>query len=446
MKWVPHQYQERALKFVLENPAAGLLLDPGLGKSSVMLAALKVLKMQALVIAPLRVIYDVWPAEATKWHEFGGFHMEVLHGKHKESRAKEDADIFLINPEGLPWLFEQAWYRKRGIPEVLVVDESTRFKHHRTQRFKLLKNHLHRFDRRYILTGTPAPNGLLDLYGQIYILDLGATLGRSLTQYRNKWFYQTGFGGFTWMPRPGAEEEIYDALRPYVMRLAAEDYLEMPDLITTDIVTKLPGKALKIYNQLVNDLVVKLQEGVLTASNSGVLTMKLRQVSNGIAYVDGDKESQIHTAKADALEELIDELQGNPLLVAYTFTSEARYLADRFDAPVLGGGTSAAAASRLVSQWNDGSLPVLLVHPASAGHGLNLQEGGRHIAWFGGTWDLEHYDQTIRRLWRQGQEKPVHVYHLIASEIDRKIFAVLRGKTRRQNAMFEALKEELHRA
>lgn len=440
MKWEPQLHQRKALKFVLERPAAGLLLDPGLGKTSTMLAALKLLEMRALVIAPLRVCYEVWPREIEKWDNFHELRCVLLHGRKKELALHEDADLYCINPEGLPWLVPQ-WPRLLDAPTVLIVDESTKFKHSQTQRFRLLKQILPYFDRRYILTGTPVPNGLLDLFGQIYILDLGQALGRFITAYRNRFFYQTGFGGYEWRIRPGADEEIFSLVKPIALRLDAQDYLEMPPVVTADVEAAMSQNDRRRYFALETQFFLELGDNEVTAVNSGALSIKLRQFAGGFIYGEGKTTHALHETKLDMLQELLEEISGQPTLVAYQFQHEGEAIGEKLDAPRIGGGVPPRQTRKLIEQWNAGALPVLLVHPAAAGHGLNLQAGGRHLIWYSLPWDQEHYDQLLRRLWRQGQTKPVHQYHLLIKDtIDEIVLKALKHKTKVQDAFLSSLK------
>jgi SNF2 family DNA or RNA helicase len=467
--WTPHPYQVNCVRFMLANPAAGLFLDPGLGKTSTSYAAFSILREKGivrrmLVIAPLRPAHLVWPVEAQKWADFADLKVVVLHGPKKNELLTSDADVFVINPEGLPWL-EERFRKWQNAPEMLVVDESTKFKHSRTQRFKLLKKMLSRFKRRYILTGTPAPNGLLDLFGQVYILDLGEALGAFISHYRNNFFVPTGYGGYTWVPRDGADEEIQEKLEPLVVRLSAEDYLDLPEKVTTVIGVDLPPKAAKEYARLKQDLVLRLKDGEVTAPNAGALTAKLRQAANGAVYadeIDGDAPLKagafrptvhLHDAKIDALRDLVDELSGQPVLIAYEFQHDVRriqealkglYGGDASAVPYMGGGVTTRRAREIEGAWNRGELPALPVHPASAAHGLNLQAGGHHLIWFGLTYNLEYHDQLIDRIYRQGQDETVFVYYLIAKRtMDATVLNVLRGKAHTQKALLDALKEDL---
>lgn len=446
--WKPHAYQKRAVKLMLQNSWLGLLLDPGLGKTSISLAAAKVLLERGeidrvLVIAPLRPCYQVWPKESKKWKDFSNLRLTILHGPKKERELESDAQVFLINPEGLAWLLKHKRFPARFSGQMLVIDESTKFKDAATQRFKLLKNGLHIFARRYILTGTPVPNGLLDLFGQIFILDLGRTLGKFVTHYRNKFFYPSGFGGYDWKPVPGAQEAIQEAIRPITLRLDAKDYLELPELIYNNIYVDLPEKAVDLYNEMEDELVAGLRNRDIVAVNAAVASGKCSQIANGGIYDEDGKYHFVHDTKTDAVDELLEELNGSPALIAYEYGHDLDRLRSRLGVttPYIGGGVSPKRAVEIEDQWNAGKLPVLLGQPASMAHGLNLQEAGNHVIWHSLTWNYEHYDQLIRRVYRQGNKhKKVFVHHIIAKgTIDEvKLFALNR-KHRTQQDLFDAL-------
>ena len=449
----PHAYQKKAIKFIIQHACAGLFLDPGLGKTSIMLAAFEVLRMKRLakrmlVVAPLRPAYAVWPAEATKWHEFTDLKVNVLHGPRKAEKLLEQADVDVINPEGLSWLFAQNLRRHGSDPwpwDILVIDESTRFKHADTMRFKKLKPYLPEFNRRYILTGSPAPNGLLDLFGQIYLLDLGSSLGRYITHYRNAHFNATGYGGFTWTLRPGAQEAIYEKLKPLVLRMSAEDYLDLPPLIENTVTVFLPEKARRIYNQMEEQLLAAVKDDLIVAANAAAASGKCRQIANGGIYHEGGKEAtDIHEAKLDAVEEIVEALQGKPALVAYEYVHDLDRLRARFgnDVPWIGGGVSPKRFREIEAAWNRGDLPLLFAQPQSVAHGLNLQGTEGTVIWHSLTWDLEQYEQFIRRVWRQGQKHKVIVHHIVAEKtVDEVIMKTLKKKDRTQQALLGALKD-----
>ena len=474
--WTPHAYQKKAVKFLLEHAAGALFLDPGLGKTSITLATIKMLKQKkvldkVLLIAPLRVCYSVWPKEVDKWSDFNGIKVVVLHGPNKDELLKVEADVYVINPEGLEWLLQ---VKKTKTPtgktkvdvdlrrwkalgfDTLVVDELSKFKHTNTNRFKAIKLVLNTFRRRWGLTGSPASNGLLDLFGQCFILDQGRTLGPYISHYRMKYFVPS-HDGFSWNIREGAEQEIYERLNPLALRMAADDYLDMPTLIENNIRVDLPEPVRVVYDQLEDDLIAKLSDKIVVASNAAAASMKCRQVANGGIYIDPEVESlvklpkskrewvNLHTEKVDALADLIEELQGSPILVAYDFEHDLDRLRERLgqDVPYIGGGVSAKRSAELEKAWNAGHLPVLLGHPQAMAHGLNLQEVGHHVAWHSMTWDYELYDQFIRRVLRQGNKsKKVFVHHIMArGTVDEVVLAAVKSKRKGQNALFDALKK-----
>lgn len=448
IQWYPHDYQKRAVELLVSQGSAGLLLDPGLGKTSIVLAAFKILKQEGyvhsmLVIAPLRVAHNVWPKEVEKWANFNDLKVEVLHGPDKNRRLKRDADIFVINPEGLQWLFNLPASDRRNW-DILCVDESTKFKDSQTKRFKLMRKHFELFDRRWILTGTPVPNGLHDLFGQIYILDLGNSLGRYVTHFRNKFFYTESWKPYEYIPHGWSFDEIINRIDPLVLRLSAKDYLDMPELIIPEPVNVyLPDEAWEKYRDLEDDFITQVEGGFVVAANAAVAGGKCRQICNGALYTNEQHDwTSIHDEKLDALSDILEELGGAPTLVMYEFNHDKERLLKRLGSatPVLGGGTTTRRADKNITDFNKGHIPVMLCHPASMAHGLNLQGVCHHIIWFGITWNFEHYDQSIARIYRQGQENPVFVYHIIAKDtLDEKVLAVLRAKDRTQQTLFEAL-------
>lgn len=485
MPWKPHGYQKKAMKFLLENACAALFLDPGLGKTSIVFGAVKVLKKKkildrTLIIAPLRVCHLVWPAEQQKWSDFRDLKVVVLHGAKKDevlqsilkpTAVYQSADVYLINPEGLDWLLDvkktrlpsgkvkievdAKRFKKFGF-DTLVIDELSKFKHTSSGRFKALKLVHHLFARRWGLTGSPAPNGLMDLFGQCLILDEGRTLGRFVTHYRAKYFLPD-MSGFGWVIREGAADEIYERVNPLALRMSADDYLELPELVPNNIRVDLPKNVRRIYDELESDMLARIEDKVITAGNAAAASTKCRQVANGGVYLDPDimkllKEPKskrqwvnLHTEKIDALDDLIEELAGSPLLVAYDFEHDMDRLRIKFgkDIPYIGGGVSTKRSKELEGQWNSGKLPVLFGHPQSIAHGLNLQEVGNHVCWHSLTWDYELYDQFIRRVLRQGNKhKKVFVHHIISRDtVDEAQLGSLKAKRKGQNALFDALKK-----
>ena len=471
--WKPHKFQKKAVKFLIEHGAAALFLDPGLGKTSITLGAIKILKQKklinyVLIIAPLRVCVSVWPKEVLKWKDFHGLTVKVLHGPDREDRLMEEADIYVINPEGLEWLFDitktktksgkikidvNVTYVKSLGFDVLVIDELSKFKHTNSGRFKAMKQVIHLFRYRWGLTGSPASNGLEGLFGQCYMLDEGNALGRYISHYRHNYFIPS-YSGFGWDIRPGAEEEIYEKIKPLALRIG-DDVLDMPTLIENKIEVELSDKVMEEYRKLEKDLIVRLEEGDVTAATAATASMKCRQMACGSIYLDDEVEALkklpskkrkwtlVHDMKLDALEDLIDELQGSPLLIAYEFQHELARIKKRFGdgVPHIGGGVSTEKALELETQWNNGELPYLFGHPQSIGHGLNLQERGHHVAWASLTWDYELYDQFIRRVQRQGNKhKRVYVHQIVATDtVDELLLVALKSKKKGQNALFDAL-------
>jgi len=454
---------------MVDQECLGLFLDPGLGKTAITLEAFRRLRdlcevFRMLVIAPLRPVYSVWPEEAARWDRFEGLKVQVLHGPTRtEESLRSGADIFVTNPSSLPWLVKQRW----KWPDMLVIDELTMFKHWNTTRYRELAKMKSVTKRRYGLTGTPAPNGLGDLFGQMYVIDNGESLGKTLQAFRsNFWFAQIpdGRGFLKWVQTERSLPLIQEALKDRVIRLRATDHLDLPQLITTDFPVKLTPTAIDIYEELRRELIVRLETGDVTAANAGALTSKCRQVANGVVYLteDGtilefDKHGRakrqarsyqvVHTCKLEALKELIDGFGGDPALVLYEFRSEIEQIQKILGGyvPFIGGGVTGEEGSELIGQWNKGELPVLLVHPRSAAHGLNLQRGGSKIVWFSLPWDLELYSQANARLWRQGQQATrVMVYHLLAQNtIDRTVARALGGKASLQEDLLAGLREDL---
>jgi SNF2 family DNA or RNA helicase len=460
MQYNPLQFQQKAISLVCQKSGSALLLDPGMGKTAITLAAACVLQHHGLiestlVIVPLRPMYLTWPAEVAKWDQFKHLKVSIIHGTPQQRVAamKVKADVYLINPENVAWLAAQA--APHGLtlgcfgtpPKLLVVDESTRFKNAQALRFKALKALLPAFPRRVILTGTPAPQGIEDLFAQFQIVDDGERLGRYITHFRKLFMFSTPLrigGGRTideWHVRPGAEKMVAGAIADVAMRLQAEDYLLMPDISYNTIRVELPAAARTAYKAMGDDLVATVGDQKLTAVTAAAAVMKLRQITNGWAYHETGS-THIHNAKIDALCELVEEQQGTPLLVAVAFVHEVEAiriaLADVLPKgtmiPYLGGGVSRAHADR-------GGYPVVLAHPTSVAHGLNLQSGGHAICWFGLTWNLEEHIQFNARVYRQGQDKPVVIHYLAAKDtVDEDIAKALSTKSDVQSAILNRLK------
>lgn len=472
LDWKPTGFRKRAVEWILEHPVCGLFLDPGLGKTSITLFAFRLLKAKGmvrrmLIVAPIRVAYNVWPSEVEKWNQFKDFNIVVLHGPDKcdEMLAREDIDIFVINPEGLEWLLGRKVGKvikpnterfKLLDAQMFVLDESSKFKNTQTKRFKLLKPFLPKFLRRVILTGSPAPRNYLDLFGQVYIMDLGKSLGQYITHYRNNYFNPSGFGGFNWVLRPGADKEIQAAVKPYVMRLEAEDHIDMPELVEIDILVDLPPTARDMYADMEDDLLFLLEGGeVLSAPTASAARGKCAQIAGGAVYQNpeglelrGDNDYiDIHTAKLEALAEFLDERQGQPTLVLYWYRHELlrirKYLGSKYgDLPSISE-VSMKAGKELENAWNRNEVSVLLANPASVGHGLNMQDGdAQHLFWFTLPDDYDIYDQTNRRLRRQGNKaRHVFSHRVIARDtVDVAKAVTLRKKGANQKDFLDAMK------
>lgn len=474
--WQPLDGQKKGIKFLLEHACAGLIADPGVGKTSISLAAFKILKKKklvtkVLVIAPRRPCYEVWPAEIFKWLDFNGITYTILHGPDKDERLKLDTDLHIINFEGLEWLFQVVKTRtpkgktrvtmdlarfKRLGYDMVIVDELSKFKHPGSVRFKAMKLVIKTFARRWGLTGSPAANGLMGLFGQCYALDEGRTLGQYITHYRSKYFDQS-YNGYGYELKDGAEKQIFDRVKPLMIRLEATG---LPPVVDNDIWVELPDEARRVYDQLDEDLLTKIDKNVIIAANAGVASMKCRQVASGGLYLDPEtrgllkvktdrKWVNLHDEKTEALKDLVEELQGTPLLVAYDFKHDLDRIWSGLnkDIPYIGGGVTDKRAGELVKLWNQGKLPILLGHPQSIGHGLNLQEASNHVCWYSPTWDFELYDQFIRRVRRQGNKASRIFNHRILAKdtIDLDIILTLASKNRGQNLLFAALKARARR-
>ena len=426
MFWQPHEYQKEAVKFLVERGSAALWLDPGLGKTAIVLSAYRTLRLKGLakkmlVLAPLRPVYGVWPAEVKKWEQFADYSVGILHGGQKEKVLKQNHDIYVINFEGLQWLSSKL--NGKDWPfDILVVDEISYMKNTQTQRFKTLKPSLNKFDRRWGLTGSPAPNSLLDIFGPQLIIDQGATFGPYVSRFRTEYFYPSGYGGYEWKLMPDGEQRIQAKLEGKVLRMAALDHLDLPELAYNNVVVDLPESARRIYDDFENKLTIEVADGNVTAVNAAVAVMKGQQIANGGSYLDDDgtdnrKTIHIHDAKTDAVLELVEELSGQPCLIGYHFSHDLERLKQAFpNAPVIGSGVTGDKLQTIIDSWNAGEIPVLLAHPMSAGHGLNLQGAGHAVIWYSLTWSLEVYEQFIRRLWRQGQKNHIMVHHIIAKD------------------------------
>ena len=450
--WKPKPYQIDAAKFFIEKQQCALWLEPGLGKTSIALAAITTLLKhrhikKIIVLAPLRVCYLVWAQEIAKWWDFNHLTYTLIHGTKKIVALHEDVNIYIINYEGLQWLFDHQHLAPNF--DCVIYDEISKLKHYNTKRFKLVKVLFPQIPYKLGLTGTPAANSLMGLFSQTYALDDGKTLGRYITHFRTQYFYQDTFNIHQWDITPEKEKLLYQTIEPMVMRLKAEDYITMPSLVEHKIIVELPKNVRKVYQAMEQTFVADIEQEVITASNAAVKTTKLRQITSGMLYSDkesleGKKLIAIHDAKLTALQEIIDELQGKPLLIIYEYVHELNRIQEMLGGkiPYLGGGISPKRSKEIQEAWCKNGIPILLGHPQSMGHGLNLQGETQHICFFTLTWDYELYDQTIRRIRRQGCEHShVFVYHIIAKDtIDEAVLYAIRQKKVGQNRLLDAIK------
>ena len=441
-----HGYQEYSVNFIIEHPVAAVLLDCGLGKTVTSLTAINDLMFdyfdihRVLVICPLRV-GNVWANEIQHWEHLCLLQYSVAVGSESERllALKTQADIYIINRENVQWLIE-----KSGIPfdfDMLVVDELSSFKNYQSKRFKALMKARPKVKRVVGLTGTPSSNGLMDLFAEFKLLDMGARLGRFIGQYRNAYFSPDKRNGqiiYNYKPLPNAEQQIYDKISDITISMKSTDHLKMPEMISTKYEVELSDSEKKKYEELKKDLILQLPDGEITAANAASLTGKLSQMANGAVYSDDESILEIHQRKLDALEDIIESANGKPVLVAYWFRHDLERIRKRFD-------VRAIKTAKDIADWNNGRIPVALIHPASAGHGLNLQAGGNHLVWFGLTWSLELYQQTNARLWRQGQTaKTVVIQHIVAkATVDEHIMKALAQKNTTQLGLMDAVRAEL---
>ena len=442
---MPHDYQKYAIEYIKSHPITALFLDMGLGKTVTTLTAIRDLMYDAfevkrvLVIAPLRVARDTWPDELRKWNHLKELTCSVVVGTVAERRRalQQDADIYIVNRENLAWLYENS----RLDFDMVVLDELSSFKNHQSKRFRAMKAMRPKVKRIVGLTGTPTGNGLMDLWAEFRILDMGERLGRYISQYRNLYFKpdkRNGMVVYSYKPLPGAEEAIYHQISDITMSMKATDYLEMPELVSVAKEVRLSETEKKRYDELKKSLVLELPGGEVTSANAASLTLKLSQMANGAIYTDDKNVVNIHDRKLEALEDLVESANGKSVLVAYWFKHDKDRIRERMEAREL-------KEPQDFADWNAGKIPVALIHPASAGHGLNLQKGGSILIWFGLTWSLELYQQTNARLWRQGQaDKTVIIQHIVAKDtIDERILNVLKHKDGTQAALIDAVKADL---
>ena len=447
MKYKPHDYQKYAADFIITHPISALLLDMGLGKTSITLTAINDLLFDSfevhkvLVVAPLRVARDTWSAEIEKWEHLKNLRYSVVVGTEQErlNALRTPADIYIINRENVQWLVEES-----GLPfdyDMAVIDELSSFKNHQSKRFKAFMKVRPKLKRIVGLTGTPASNGLMDLFAEFKLLDMGERLGRFIGQYRNAYFQpdkRNGMVIYSYKPLPDTEQRIYDKISDITISMKATDHLTMPELLCTEYTVQFSDKEREKYDRLKKDLVLSTEDNEVTTANAASLSNKLSQMANGAVYSNDESVIEIHDRKLDALEDIIESMNGRPLLVAYWFKHDLERIKKRFEIREI-------KSSADISDWNSGKIPVALIHPASAGHGLNLQSGGSTLVWFGLTWSLELYQQTNARLWRQGQTADtVVIQHIVAKgTIDEQIMKALKTKDTTQAALIAAVKADL---
>ena len=446
MKYFPHDYQRYATDFIINHPVSAVLLEMGLGKSVISLSAINELMLdyfdvsRTLVIAPLRVANSTWPDEIKKWDHLKHLNYSVVIGSEKErlDALGKPAHIYLINRENVDWLIT-----KSGIPwkfDMVVIDELSSFKSYQAKRFKSLLKVRPKLKRIVGLTGTPSSNGLMDLWAEFRLLDMGERLGRYITHYRQNFFIPDKRNQqmiFSYKPKDGAEKKIYSLISDITISMKSKDFLKMPECVMNEVIVTLSDKEQKLYDSLKQDMVLSLEEKEIDAINAAALSNKLLQMSNGAVYNDDKESLHIHDRKLDALEDLIEGANGKPVLVAYWFKHDLEKIKDRFDVREI-------KSAKDISDWNEGKIPVALIHPASAGHGLNLQAGGSTLIWFGLTWSLELYQQTNARLYRQGQDSTVVIHHILTKgTIDEDVMKALKAKEKIQDALIESVKARL---
>ena len=449
-----HPYQQFCVSFLEQHPQCALFLDCGLGKTIITLTAIQHLMYDSfdvnrvLIIAPLRVARDTWHAELEKWAHLRGLTMQRIIGSEKDRlRALgERADIYVINRENTEWLVKH--YAGRKMPfDMLVLDELSSFKNYRSRRFLALKKVISQFARVVGLTGTPAPNSLEELWPQVFLLDKGARLGRTMRTYMDLYFMTPN----SWLPykhelKEGAEEAIYKKLSDICVSMKAADHIPMPDRVDNIVELTLSSREMKLYKQMERDMLLPYADGDILALNAATLAGKLLQLANGACYDEFHNVKLIHEKKLDALEDLIEAANGKPVLIMYGYQHDLTRIQERFGAycPDNPDGVRRLVSEQDMADWNAGKIHIAVTQPASTGHGLNLQMGGSTIIWFGLTWSLELYEQANARLWRQGQKNTVIIHHLVVKgTMDEQVMQALRDKAAGQDALLAAVKAKI---
>lgn len=451
MKFNPHDYQRYTIQFIIDHPESAIFLGMGMGKTISTLTAINDLirnrfeTQRVLVIAPIRVARDTWPEEIHKWDHLDGLTVSPITGtaKQREAAANRRADIYTIGRENIPWLVKH--HGGRWPYDMVIIDELSSFKNPQAKRFKALKKVRPKIHRIVGLTGTPAPNSLLDIWAPFRLIDNGERLGRYITHYRDQYFTpgrRNGAVVYNWNLRPGADQAIYDNIADITVSMRTTDYLQLPDATHQHITVQLPSKARKHIDTLKRDLVLDLDDDTIDAANAATLSLKLQQLAGGAIYNEtGDGYITVHNEKIQALTELVDQAQGNPMLVCFWFKHERDRILDAIP------GARVLDTQQDFHDWNAGLIPVALIHPASAGHGLNLQAGGHIMVWYTTPWSLELYEQANARLHRQGQTEPVSIIHIdTADSIDQTVHQALTRKDTTQQALITAVKAQLEEA
>lgn len=449
MKFKPHQYQEHAIKHIIDTHAAGLFLDMGMGKTVSTLTAVSDLLYDyfdvsnVLVIAPLRVAEDTWSRESEKWDHTSYLKVSKVLGPESSRIMALDmkADIYVINRENVEWLVN--FYGKKWPFDMVVIDELSSFKSSKAKRFRALKK-VRPFIKRIVgLTGTPAPNSLIDLWPQMYLLDQGERLGKTVTSYREKYFQPDQRNRtviYSWKLKEGAEKAIHEKVSDICISMQARDWLQLPERIDNIVKVRMTDKVKAKYKQLEKDLLLPFLDGDVVADTAAVLSNKLLQLANGAVYDENGEIQKLHDEKLNALEDIVDAANGKPILVFYSYKHDLERIQQKFKK------AKTLDSSKEIADWNKGKIEMLLAHPASTGHGLNLQDGGHIIVWFGMTWSLELYQQANARLDRQGQKHSVIVNHLVTEgTVDEDVMRALEGKAVGQNALMEAVKARLEK-
>lgn len=444
-----HQYQKYCVGYLVSHERCGLFLDMGLGKTAITLKAISDLMndylevRRVLVVAPLRVAKLTWRDELRKWEDLSGLTLAEAIGNaaDRAEAIRSGADITTINRENVKWLYDYYMSRREKPPfDMVVIDESSSFKNRASQRWKAMKALTAYAKRVVLLTGTPVPNGFMDLWAQIYLIDRGQRLGQTLTAYRDRYFVCRNQRFRQYELRPSAEEQIEAAVKDVCVSMKSEDYLTLPEKVENTVTVELDEASRKAYREMERNCLLELDGKAITAANAAVVLSKLIQLAGGAAYDDSGGYSELHRAKIDALREIVEENEGKPILVFYNFVSEKERLARAFAEL----GPRELRNEEDQADWNAGKIRMMLCNPASAGHGLNLQAGGHIVVWFSLTWNLEYYEQANRRLYRQGQKESVVINHLIAEgTIDANVLSRLKGKDRRQEGMLEYIKARI---